>query len=194
MTTKFNSWDQYFMTLTYVVAMKSKDERTKIGALIVGADHEIMSTGFNGIPRGVYDDVKLVQKRRTEQLPFLPLLKYMDRHERPEKYNWYEHAERNAIYNAARMGLSTLKTTMYTNGVPCVDCARGIIQAGINRVIVHQQWEDRGKYIENKKWRESSERTNEMFEEAMVELKFLSEKIVDKITGLSDGNVIELGD
>jgi len=75
-------WNVWFMQGVYWVASKSKDPKTKIGALIV-KDTRIISTGYNGIPIGVDDNVET-------------------RHQRPEKYKWYEHGERNAIYAAAR--------------------------------------------------------------------------------------------
>ena len=105
------NWVEYFYNIAEQVKEKSKDERTKIGAVIVGKDKEIVSTGYNSFPRGIEDYKK-------------------ERQERPEKYYWFEHAERNAIYNAARIGVSTKGCTMYlTCGIPCADCARGIIKA-----------------------------------------------------------------
>ena len=110
-------WVEYFQNLAHQVKLKSKDERTQIGAVIVGEDKEIVSTGYNSFPRGIKDNVK-------------------ERQERPEKYFWFEHAERNAIYNAARIGVSTKGCTMYLScGIPCSDCARGIINAGITRIF-----------------------------------------------------------
>ena len=105
---------EYFIKLADVVAEKSKDRSTKVGVVVVGPDREIRSTGYNGFPRGINDDID-------------------ERHERPAKYDWTEHAERNAVYNAARMGQSLKDCTMYFNWepCPCVDCARAIIQAGI---------------------------------------------------------------
>ena len=75
------NWDQYFFDIVNVVKEKSKDRSTKVGAIIVGPDQGVRSTGFNGFPRGVNDNVDA-------------------RHERPAKYLYTEHAERNAIYNA----------------------------------------------------------------------------------------------
>jgi dCMP deaminase len=96
-------WVEYFQNLAHQVKLKSKDERTQIGAVIVGKDKEIVSTGYNSFPRGIKDNVK-------------------ERQERPEKYFWFEHAERNAIYNAARIGVSTKGCTMYLScGIPCSD-------------------------------------------------------------------------
>ena len=78
------NWDTLFMSMVYLVAMKSKDDSTHLGAVIVSQDNEIRSFGYNGLARGINDDV-------------------VERQERPEKYFWFEHAERNAIYNAGRM-------------------------------------------------------------------------------------------
>ncbi len=85
------SWDAYYLRICRHVASRSKDPNTQIGCVIVGPAHEIRSTGYNSFPRGIRDDVP-------------------ERLGRPAKYLWMEHAERNAIYNAARAGTST--TTM----------------------------------------------------------------------------------
>jgi dCMP deaminase len=143
------NWVDYFRNLTHQIKLKSKDTNTQIGAVIVGKDKEIVSTGYNSFPRGIYDNEPL-------------------RQERPEKYYWFEHAERNAIYNAARIGVSTKGCTMYLScGVPCSDCARGIINAGITRIFVERNDSTKGP-----QWRESQERSWEMFKEADVEVRF----------------------
>ena len=99
-------WVEYFRNLAHNVKLKSKDTSTQIGAITVGKDKEIVSTGYNSFPRGLNDNLK-------------------SRQERPEKYYWFEHGERNAIYNAARIGVSTKGCTMYLScGIPCVDCTR----------------------------------------------------------------------
>lgn len=98
------------------VSTKSKDKSTKVGAVIVGPNNEVLSVGWNGFPRGVNDDVE-------------------ERHERPAKYEWTEHGERNAIYNAARHGIRLDGTTLYTTHDPCADCARAIVQSGIRHVV-----------------------------------------------------------
>jgi dCMP deaminase len=143
------NWVDYFRNLTHQIKLKSKDTNTQIGAVIVGKDKEIVSTGYNSFPRGIYDNEPL-------------------RQERPEKYYWFEHAERNAIYNAARIGVSTKGCTMYLScGVPCSDCARGIINAGITRIFVERNDSTKGP-----QWQESQERSWEMFKEADVEVRF----------------------
>jgi len=142
-------WVEYFQNLAHQVKLKSKDENTQIGAVIVGKDKEIVSTGYNSFPRGIKDNKK-------------------ERQERPEKYFWFEHAERNAIYNAARIGVSTKGCTIYLScGIPCADCARGIINAGIVRIFCERQDTTKGII-----WAESSEKSWEMFEEAGVKVCF----------------------
>lgn len=108
-----------FMALAYTAAMCSKDERTKVGAVLVGVRQEIISVGYNGFPRGADDDV-------------------LERQLQPEKYDWFEHAERNAIYNAAAIGTSTQNSTLYVPYYPCVKCMRAIIQSGIKRIVIDQ--------------------------------------------------------
>jgi len=152
-------WDDYFMTMVYLVAMKSKDESTHIGAVIVGPDNEIRSTGYNGLPRGMNDNIK-------------------ERQERPKKYFFFEHSERNSIYNVGLWGGGSLKgCRMYTNGVPCADCARGIIQVGIKEVIVDKWWDSRNA----KKWEESALISLEMFNERGVSVRYYAGKFVDII-------------
>ena len=111
------SWDQYYLEICKVVSARSKDPNTQIGCVIVGPAHEIRSTGYNSFPRGIRDD--------------LP-----ERRERPTKYLWIEHAERNAICNAARSGTATENCRIYVEIMPCMDCARAIVQAGIREVVV----------------------------------------------------------
>jgi dCMP deaminase len=112
------TWDELFILQAALISQKSKDPSTKVGCVIVGDDNAVLSMGFNGFPRGVEED-------------------YDNRWNRPEKYNWVEHAERNAIYNAARNGIKLAGTRLYLNyePKPCADCARAIIQSGIIEVI-----------------------------------------------------------
>lgn len=141
-------WDDYFAEMAILVASKSKDPSTKCGAVIIGPDNEVRSTGFNGFPRGVKDDERI--------------------NERPLKYYYIEHAERNAIYNAARHGNSLKGCTMYVTGTPCHDCARAIIQSGIKRVIILEGCHAPGF---NKRWEESMKHTKIMFKEAKIKVR-----------------------
>lgn len=110
-------WSEYFLNMCEAVSLKSKDQSSKIGAIIVGPGNEIRSTGYNGFPRGFQDNDPTKQ-------------------ERPIKYKYMEHAERNAIYNAARFGASTEGCTLYCKWPPCSDCARAIVQAGITKLVL----------------------------------------------------------
>lgn len=111
-----SDWSGYFLRIAQVVAQKSKDPSTKVGCVVTGPDHEIRSTGYNDLPRGVND-------------------KPPERRERPAKYMWTAHAEENAIAQAARSGVSLLGGTLYCTHHPCAACTRMIIQAGIKRVV-----------------------------------------------------------
>lgn len=111
-------WDARFMGLAVFVSEWSKDHSTKVGCVIVGYSNEIRSIGYNGFPRHINDDEP-------------------SRHERPEKYSWTEHAERNAIYNAARAGISLDGCRMYLPWFPCMDCARAIVQSGLKELIAY---------------------------------------------------------
>ncbi len=119
------SKDENFREISQVVSKLSKDNSTKLGAVIVNSDNVIQSVGYNGFPRGVNDDV-------------------LERQERPLKYKWFEHAERNAIYNFARQFLKG--SSIHLTWIPCTDCARGIIQTGMSEVVISDtDVEDRWK-------------------------------------------------
>lgn len=144
-------WDIFFLKQVAVTyASKSKDRSTQVGAVITsGDDHAVLSTGWNGFPRGVNDDVE-------------------ERHLRPDKYIWTEHAERNGIYNAARRGIPLLGSTLYSTLMPCCDCARAAIQSGIVRVVTNEpDWSDQHRNDASK-----HHQSLEMFREAGVEVVF----------------------
>jgi dCMP deaminase len=112
------SWDRRFFDMCALVGSWSEDKSRQIGCVIVGDANEIRSIGFNGLPRRV--DASVGHRHSREG---------------GEKYHWYEHAERNAIYNAARIGVSIAGCRMYVSLYPCAECARAIIQSGISSVI-----------------------------------------------------------
>jgi dCMP deaminase len=159
-----NSWDEYFIRMAMFVAQKSKDDSTKVGCVIVSPDNTVLSMGYNGFPRGVCETLATTCKQcmgtgRRDMIgnlsagrdqPWNPcficdgtgkiLTNEIDPerwHKRPEKYQWVEHAERNAIYNAAREGITLKGSTAYLNWepVPCSDCTRALIQAGVVEVV-----------------------------------------------------------
>lgn len=109
-------WDVRFLELAWFIGRWSKDQSRKVGCVIVAPDKSIRAIGYNGFPRGVDDADEL-------------------RNARPAKYLWTEHAERNAIYQAARNGITLSGSTMYVPWFPCIDCARAIIQVDISRLV-----------------------------------------------------------
>lgn len=108
-------WLDYFFNIARLNASMSKDLNTQVGAVIIDYDRNILSTGFNGFPRGV------------NETP--------ERQARPAKYLFTTHAEANAIAAAARNGHSLLNSTILVTHPPCAQCAALIAQAGIIRVL-----------------------------------------------------------
>jgi dCMP deaminase len=166
------SWDEYFMRHVYLVASKSKDTRTKIGAVLV-RNKRVISEGYNGLPQGVNDNA-------------------VERYERPEKYFWFEHGERNAIFSCARHGIDTLGTTMFTQGIPCADCARAVIQAGVKEVVIHKQWSNKRTQADMTaaNWRRGLGHSETMFQEAGILVREFD--MVLGVQGLSDGKIYNL--
>lgn len=112
------SWDEYFMGVAILSALRSKDPNTKVGACIVGLDHKIKTTGYNGMPSGI-DETKISWNRESED----PL---------NTKYPYVCHAELNAILNAT----TPLKDCiLYVTLFPCNECAKAVIQSGIKKVV-----------------------------------------------------------
>lgn len=150
-------FDMEMLRIAYEEAyQKSTDPSTQNGAVIRSSERQsVVAVGANHFPRSVQE---------TE-----------DRWERPIKYSYVEHAERNAIYYAARLGHSTLGCTMYVPWFACADCARAIIQAGIVEVV--------GDARPNKmmsadcRWRETIEIAYGMFDEAGVKYRHIDEDL-----------------
>lgn len=119
------------MQLAKEAASWSKDPSTKIGAVCIGSKGQVLSTGYNGFPRGIDDS----------------LTRYYDRE---LKYKMVVHAEMNAIFNATYNGVSLDGSTMYVHGLPvCSDCAKGIIQVGVKRIVMDDQFQIGGKTLGN---------------------------------------------
>ena len=142
-------WDRRYLEIARSVSSWSKDTSTQVGCVIVGENREILSTGYNGLPRSADDDVP-------------------ERQVRPEKLFWYEHAERNAIYNAARVGIPLSGSMAYVTLCPCMDCARGLIQSGIRRVVCPEP--DLEKYTS---WADQFKRAEVLYEECGVSLHYV---------------------
>lgn len=111
------SWDEYFMGLAHLSALRSKDPNTQVGACIVDENKKVVSIGYNGLPRGCSDD-EFPWGREGGMLE--------------SKYAFVVHAELNAILNSPR---SLHGCTLYVSLFPCNECAKAIIQSGIRKIV-----------------------------------------------------------
>ena len=144
------------LKLAYLAALDSPDPSTQVGAVICDRSGKLIGVACNDFPIGV--------------------LASSDRLERPLKYSVVEHAERGAIYQAAKSGLRTKKATMFTLGTPpCADCSRACICAGISRVVVHQVFENKMK--DHPAWIDSCSLGRQMLYEAGVEVSVYEGKV-----------------
>ena len=116
--TDYISWDEYFMGVAKMSALRSKDPNTQVGACIVSNDNKILSMGYNGLPRGCSDD----------EFPWAREGAPLD-----NKYMYTAHSELNAILNYRGGSLDNAK--MYVTLFPCNECAKAIIQAGIKTIV-----------------------------------------------------------
>jgi len=149
---------QHFIEEAYLQAQNSPDPSTQNGALIVkfGYETEIIGRACNTFPPGV------------EKTP--------ERLVRPLKYQFVEHAERGAIYDAARNGKSTVGATMFVPWAACADCGRAIICAGISKVVVHRRMMD----ATPDHWKESIKSAMIMLSEAGVVIDYLETGIINE--------------
>ena len=139
-----NKWTRRYLDIAKEVAKWSKDPSRQIGAIAVGDKGQILSQGYNGFPRGVMDADNRYNNRE-------------------EKYKYVVHGEMNCIYNACNSGVSLNGATLYVTGLPvCSECAKGIIQVGIKKVVMEYP-----KDIPDF-WKESVLLTKQMFLEAGV--------------------------
>ncbi len=140
-------WDMRFMRLTDELASWSREKGKRVGAVIIDNENIICSTGFNGFPRGI-DDSK------------------DERHDRDSgaKHLWSTHAERNAIYNAARVGIPINGCRIYSSTFPCIECTKAIIQSGIKELIT------RNPNFNDPRWGEEFRFAQSMLAESNVEI------------------------
>jgi dCMP deaminase len=161
--------DLFYLKEAYKFAQNSPDRSTQNGAILVKDNsvfllENILAWGINEHPIGVI--------RSEERL------------NRPLKYNYTEHAERNVIFSAAKKGVKTEGLIMYVPWFACDECARAIIQAGIKEVIGYtgpEKWSREKAVLERKAidWRKSIERGLEMFDEAGVKYRWVDGHIGD---------------
>ena len=114
---KIISWDEYFMGLAHLSALRSKDPNTQVGACVVDSNNKVVSIGYNGFPIGIKDS----------ELPWEREGSFLE-----TKYAYVVHAELNAILNSPR---SVKDCTLYVSLFPCNECAKAIIQSGIKKIV-----------------------------------------------------------
>ena len=143
-----SKWDKRYLSLAAHIGTWSKDPSRGIGAVAIGDKGQVLAQGYNGFPRGIEDKP--------------------DRYEdREKKYKLVVHAEQNVVYNASYNGVSLDGATLYVAGLPvCSECAKGVIQVGIKRVVMPQQ-------NIPQTWSDSWALTRRMFDEAGVKWEFI---------------------
>lgn len=140
---------KYMKLAKYNASLFSKDPHTQVGAILLSSDFSrILSTGINGFPRKLNDDIP-------------------ERWERPEKYNWVAHAETNAVCNAARSGTCTDGASIVVTMFPCSHCTKTLIQAGIKAVYVPRP------NMNDPKWGEDSKYSLEMMNEIGLTINYV---------------------
>ena len=145
------SWDKKYIRLAREISTWSKDPSTQIGAVAVGEKGQLLAQGYNGFPRGIEDSADRLNNRK-------------------EKYKYVVHAEMNCIYNATYNGVSLNGSTMYIYGLPvCSECAKGLIQVGIKRVVSTAITD-----ATPENWIESTKLTKQIFKEANVKYDFIN--------------------
>ena len=141
---------QQFFDIAEAFAKMSKDKSTQVGCVLLDSDTlGILSSGYNGFPRGVSEKV-------------------LSRWERPEKYSFISHAEANSISQAAHGGTSTKNSTCVVTHFPCAECSKLLIQAGIRRVVTKEPSDEM-----KERWETSFKYSKIMLEESGVVLQYV---------------------
>lgn len=144
------SWETYFMGIAHLSALRSKDPNTQVGAVIVDQEHKVVSIGYNGFPKGCSDDEYPWENEGSSL---------------ETKYVYVVHAELNAILNSPR---SVKGCSIYVSLFPCHECAKAIIQSGIQEIVYESD-----KYASS----ESVLASKRMLESAGVKMVQLTKKV-----------------
>ncbi|MDD4938245.1 MAG: deaminase [Candidatus Shapirobacteria bacterium] len=145
---------KYFKLAKYQAELLSKDPCKKVGSLFLRPDtYEILTLGFNGMPRGIDETI-------------------IERWQKPIKYSYIEHSERNGIYNACRSGISLKDSICIVTFFPCTDCTRALIQVGVKTLVSVEPSKN------SIKWKDEHIVSLEMLNEVNMELIFLTDEEV----------------
>ncbi len=151
------SWETYFMGIAHLSALRSKDPNTQVGAVIVDQEHKVVSIGYNGFPKGCSDDEYPWENEGSSL---------------ETKYVYVVHAELNAILNSPR---SVKGCSIYVSLFPCHECAKAIIQSGIQEIVYESD-----KYASS----ESVLASKRMLESAGVKMVQLTKKVKVEVVEL----------
>jgi len=147
-----DKWHHRYLALAGLVATWSKHPDFKVGCVAIGDFGQVISTGFNGYPRGVQEEVT---RRAEGLLPFTI------------------HAEVNVIYNCSLTGQSLRGSTIYISGLfPCLECAKALVQVGVSEVVYYRSAMMRP---DADAWKDSWDFANLLFDEANVRVTALEE-------------------
>lgn len=124
------SWDECFMEMAHLIAQRSKDPNTQVGAVIVDGHNKVVSMGYNGMPlTSTYGDHQLIPENNDDVYPWV-----VDDDPKKCKYSYVVHAELNAILSSPRKSNSDY-LTLYSTHQICNECAKAIVQWGVSVVI-----------------------------------------------------------
>lgn len=153
-------WDYQWMGHARLAASTSDDSTKQVGCVIVDPrNNRMVINGANTLPDGV------------RKLP--------QRVAKPYKFDWIEHAERNAIYRAARHGFSLNGCVMYLPWFPCHECARAIVQSGIAELVAVPP------DFSHHKWGRSHELATEILDESQVQVRYYEENQIKRLSRLA---------
>ena len=158
------TWDEYFMGLAHLSALRSKDPNTQVGAAIIDENHRVVSVGYNGFPKGCSDD----------EFPWSRSGGVLN-----SKYAFVVHAELNAILNSPR---SVSGCTIYVSLFPCNECAKAIIQSGIKRIVYESD-----KYADT----ETTIASKKMLQAAGIELVQLENTIKVSVEKIKNTEMVD---
>ena len=158
------TWDEYFMGLAHLSALRSKDPNTQVGAAIIDENHRVVSVGYNGFPKGCSDD----------EFPWSRSGGVLN-----SKYAFVVHAELNAILNSPR---SVSGCTIYVSLFPCNECAKAIIQSGIKRIVYESD-----KYADS----ETTIASKKMLQAAGIELVQLENTIKVSVEKVKNTEMVD---
>lgn len=147
----------YILSQTYHIATKSKDKSTQLGSILINSKGVVIGSGVNNFPEFVLQSV--------------------DRYQRPHKYYYTEHAERDCIFKAVKSNQNVNGSIMFCPWFACADCARSIIKCGVKCVIGHLPIFEFSELTSHSGWGDSIVAAFNMFDEVGIEYGVYTEPL-----------------